>query len=86
MDLGVPNGWRDNRRLEVVANGLPLFGGVQLAIETTLVSALQVDGELTREAVDKGWCGSHARSPTQGANVPRTCPARGPSQVSRLWT
>ena len=34
----------DNRRLEVVADGLPLFGGVQLAIDTTLVSALQGDG------------------------------------------
>ena len=30
MDLGVPNA-HDNRRLEVVADGLPLFGGVQLA-------------------------------------------------------
>ena len=36
MDLGVPNGW-DSRRLEVVADGLPLFGGMQLAIDTTLV-------------------------------------------------
>ena len=44
MDLGVPNGG-DNRRLEVVADGLPLFGGVQLAIDTTLVSAVQGDGD-----------------------------------------
>ena len=37
MDLGVP--WAaDSRRLEVVVDGLPLFGGVQLA-DTTLVSA-----------------------------------------------
>ena len=33
----------DNRRLEVVADGLPLFGGAQLAIDTTLVSALRSD-------------------------------------------
>ena len=34
MDLGVPNGGRgDNRRLKVVADGFPLFGGVQLAID-----------------------------------------------------
>ena len=39
MDLGVPSG-RDSRRLEVVADGLPLFGGMQLAIDTTLVSAV----------------------------------------------
>ena len=38
MDLGVPNA-HDNRRLEVVADGLPLFGGVQLAIDTTKVSS-----------------------------------------------
>ena len=30
----------DLRRLEVVADGLPLFGGVQLAVDTTLVSPL----------------------------------------------
>ena len=39
MDL-VPNDRVDNRRLEVVADGLPLFGGAQLAIDTTLVSAI----------------------------------------------
>ena len=52
MDLGVPNG-RDSRRLEVVADGLPLFGGMQLAIDTTLVSAVQGDGEPTRGAADR---------------------------------
>ena len=43
LDLGVPNA-NDNRRLEVVADGLPLFGGVQLAVDTTLVSAVRGDG------------------------------------------
>ena len=33
MDLPVPNA-RDARRLENVADGLPLFGGVQLAVDT----------------------------------------------------
>ena len=42
MDLGVLNGG-DNRRFEVVADGLPLYGGVQLAIDTTLVFAVQGD-------------------------------------------
>ena len=31
MDLGVPNA-HDNQRLEVAADGLPLIGGVQLAL------------------------------------------------------
>ena len=34
----------DSRRLEVVAEGLPLFGGMQLAIDATLVSPLHCDG------------------------------------------
>ena len=42
MDLRPPN-IIDSRRLEVVADGLPLFGGVQLAVDTTLVSPLHCD-------------------------------------------
>ena len=34
----------DGRRLEVVADGLPLLGGAQLAIDTTMVSPLHRDG------------------------------------------
>ena len=48
MDLGVPIS--DGRRVEVVTDGLPLFGGVQLAIDTTLVSTLlHCDGPLGEE-------------------------------------
>ena len=42
LDLTTPN-VRDERRLEVVAEGLPLHGGAQLVIDTTLVSALRSD-------------------------------------------
>ena len=34
----------DDRRIEVMANGLPLWGGMQLAVDTTLVSALSSTG------------------------------------------
>ena len=51
-DLGVPNA-NDNRRLEVVADGLPLFGGVQLAVDPTLVSAARGDGEPVLGAADR---------------------------------
>ena len=34
----------DRRRIEILADGLPLFGGAQLAVDTTLVSALHCDG------------------------------------------
>ena len=37
-------GCHDTRRLKVVADGLPLFGGAQLALDTTLVSAVRSDG------------------------------------------
>ena len=36
LDLPVLNA-TDSRRLEVVVDGLPLFGGSQLAVDTTLV-------------------------------------------------
>ena len=40
----------DGRRLEVAVDGLPLFGGAQLALDTTLVSALHCDGTARRGA------------------------------------
>ena len=43
MDFARPDAL-DNRRLEIVADGLPLFQGAQLAVDTTLVSALRRDG------------------------------------------
>ena len=43
-------GVADARRLEVVADGLPLFGGAQLAVDATLVSALRSDGTARRRA------------------------------------
>ena len=46
------NGASDGRRLEVVADGLPLFGGAQLAIDTTLVSTLHANGLPRRAGVD----------------------------------
>ena len=38
-----------NRRIEVVADGLPLFHGAQLAIDTTLVSPLSRNGAAKRQ-------------------------------------
>ena len=43
LDLLAPQAL-DGRRLEVVAEGLPLFVGMQLAINATLVSPLHCDG------------------------------------------
>ena len=43
----------DGRRLEVVADGLSLFGGAQLATDTTLVSVLCRDGTATRGVANR---------------------------------
>ena len=50
MDLGVPRA-ADSRRLEVVVDRLPLLD-VQLAVDTTLVSALKSDGAPRRGTAD----------------------------------
>ena len=45
-DLNIQNLSRvDDRRIEVIANGLPMWGGSQLAVDTTLVSPLTRTGE-----------------------------------------
>ena len=51
LDLPVPDG-TDSRRLEIVVDGLPLYGGSQLAIDTTLVCALHGDGTPHAGAAD----------------------------------
>ena len=51
-DLDIPVPVNDGRRLEVVVDGLPLFGGAQLALDTTLVSSLHCDGSPHRGAAD----------------------------------
>ena len=43
-DLNIPSPPADGRRLEVVANNLPLWNGAQLAIDVTLVSPVQRNG------------------------------------------
>ena len=51
MDMGLPRAG-DSRRLKVVVDGLPLYSGVQLAVDTTLVSAFEGDGEPRRSVAD----------------------------------
>ena len=61
-DLDVPVPVTDSRRLEVVCNGLPLFRGAQLALDTTLVSPVCSNGEPRgRSAVEDGAALSSAR-------------------------
>ena len=43
-DMNLETPVTDERRIEVVANGLPLWHGAQVAVDTTLVSPLRSDG------------------------------------------
>ena len=43
-DLNVAVARFDDRRIEVIANGLPLWNGAQLAVDTTIVSPLTANG------------------------------------------
>ena len=52
-DLDLPVARTDGRRLEVVVDGLPLFGGAQLAVDTTLVSIVQADGRPRRQCAEQ---------------------------------
>ena len=70
-DLGLPRAG-DNRRLEVVVYGLPLFNGRQLAVDTTLVSTLRGNGEPRRGAADHDGVALREARTGQGADIPRT--------------
>ena len=54
QDLDLPpRAGADNLRLEVVADGLPLFHGAQLAIDTTMVSPVRRDGSPRRQCATR---------------------------------
>ena len=60
MNLSVPAG--DERRVEVLASGLPGWGGKQLAVDATLRSALTTDGAAQPGAHDtNGAALQHAK-------------------------
>ena len=43
-DLNIHPERLDDRCIEIIANGLPLWGGAQVAVDTTLVSSLDASG------------------------------------------
>ena len=69
LDL-FPGPRADNRRLEVVADGLPLFHGTQLAVDTTMVSTVRADAAPRRQCAERdGAALDQARRTKE-----RTCP------------
>ena len=51
-DMNVNGPAQDSRNIEVLAQGLPCHGGVQLAVDITLRSALSCDGQAHPHAAD----------------------------------
>ena len=71
----------DGRRLEVVADGLPLFGGAQLAVDTTIVSALRSDGTAIPQAAHTAGVALEAARRRKEGRCPELV---GPRARSRL--
>ena len=63
----------DARRLQVVVDGLPLFGGAQFAVDSTLVSALHCDGNARRGAGDRDGVALVAARRRKERTFPELC-------------
>ena len=68
MNLDAPA--TDGRRIEVVANGLHVWRGAQVAVDTTLVSPLQRDGQPRPRADTEPGAGVAAGHGAQTPHVP----------------
>ena len=82
MDIAAPDP-RDGRRLEIVVDGLPLFGGAQFAVDSTLVSALHCDGSATAGNEGQRRGGTRSSSTTQGEDLSRTGQSSSTGSVGR---
>ena len=80
-DLDIAQGNSDSHRLEVIAEGLSLFGGVQLALDATLVSAHHGDGTPLRKAdTTNGVALRHARKRKED-RYPELCGTGGRARM-----
>ena len=80
-DLDVAEPRVDGRRLEIVVDGLPLFSGAQLAVDTTMVSQLHRDGTARRGAA---LCGEKVLEEARRRKDGRTLSSAGQG-VPRGW-
>ena len=64
---------RDSRRIEVIANGLPLWSGAQLAVDSTIVSPLGRDGSAHPGAATTDGISLERARQTKGATYPELC-------------
>ena len=76
LDVARPDP-RDRRRLEIVADNLPLFGGRQLAVDTTLVSSLNCDGSAQPRATNMDGAAMEAARQRKSRTYPEFVGPRG---------
>ena len=80
-DLDIDLELTDARRLKVVAEGLTLFGGCQLALDATVVSPLHVDGTHRRRShVEDGVAIRKARK-LKERTYPELCQGNGRARL-----
>ena len=85
LDL-LPGGQLDDRRLGVVVDGLPLFHGAQLAIDTTLVSPVRADGAPRRQCATRDGAALDQARRTKEPRHPELMGEYGSSLFARRWS
>ena len=80
LDIGEFNGLH-GRRVEEIADGLPLWHGAQLAIDTTLVSPLHGDGTARRGAANSSGVALQAAWRVKEATCPELSGAAGRARL-----
>ena len=80
LNLAMPRP-EDGRRIEVVADGLPLYHGAQLAVDTTMVCALRRDGTARPGAADADGAAAAAARRRKERTYPELA---GPHPRARL--
>ena len=71
----------DGRRIEVIANGLRLYHGAQLAIDTTRASALKRDGTARAQAATKNGIALHVGRKRKEATYPELIGRNGRARL-----
>ena len=76
---------QDERRIEVIANGLAFWGGAQLAVDTTLVLPLTSAGPPSTCWRPHDWGCDPPCLQSRGANLPSVAIRPATSSTSLLW-
>ena len=80
MDIVAPNRL-DERRIEILVDGLPLFHGAQIAVDTTLVSVLRRDGAPRSRCADVDSAALEAARRTKERRCPELSGQHGRTRL-----